>query len=193
MKKVLLIFAFLLSIECFSQKSSITIKTGLTSSNVENYKNDGVIWGLDSVYTKPLTFPEVGLGYTFKPKNWLWFSIEPGLKIVGHRYYNMTGEIARRPVLCFNAPIVSTFNLANEKLTIALDLGFNPNFFITRTYNNSHFYPEIVIGPRLGYKVSNKISLELYYRYGEGLKPMFSDNPLTTNYISLQTRISLGK
>lgn len=192
MKRLLLIFTIFISLNAFSQKSSITIKTGLTSSNVDNYKNEGPIMFLDSIYTTPLTFIEIGVGYTYKPKNWLWLSLEPGVRVAGHKYTDFTGQEATLSALYFNSPVVTTFNLGAEKLVVGLDIGFNPNIRITGR-RELNFYPEILVGPRLGYKISDKVSLELYYRYGEGLKPYYSDKPLTTNYISLQTRIFLGK
>jgi hypothetical protein len=191
MKRIIIFFAFLISISAHSQKHSLTIKTGHTSSVVDNYNATSGMNATGYVYTKPLRFPEVGIGYTFKPKNWIWFSLEPGMRIAGHKYKNFWGETAVRSNLYFNSPIVSTFNIGREKLIVAMDLGYNSNFKISGT--GPSYVPEILIGTRLGYKITNRISLEFYYRYGEGLKPFYSDKPLTTNYISLQTRMSLGK
>jgi hypothetical protein len=192
MKRLLLIFTLFASLSAFSQKSSITLKSGYTISNVDNYKTSpNVPLSTDTSYTKGLSFIELGLGYSYKPKNWVWFSIEPGLRIAGHRYSVEKSGKKLRSSLYFNAPIVTTFNMAPKNMIIGLDFGFNSNFRITG--DGPNYYPEIIVGPRLGYKASNRLSFEVYYRYGEGLKPYYSDKALTTNYISLQTRVFIGK
>ncbi len=174
MKKITLI-AFLVIVigNVVAQKNSLTIKVGYTNSDI------------DLPTSKPHKFAEFGIGYTKKLHQLFWVSIEPGIRTAGY----VTAK--RNASIYFNSPIIGTFNLGKNKLIAALDFGFNPNFKVTGS--NTPSFSEALFGMRAGYRISNKISIEAYYRYGESLKPFALEKVLTTNFIAIQTRISLGK
>lgn len=193
MKKII----FILIIELFSfsinaQKSSISIKFGHIGSGVDSYD----IPGYDTTHTLSRSSIEIGIGYTYKLKEWFWLSIEPGFKNIGYKYqYNHSAisGIQSYSALYFNSPIVSTFNIGRNKTIVAMDLGYNPNYSLSKIPPMKTNFSEILVGLRLGYKISERIAIEAYYRYGESLRPFIQKEAMTTNYISIQTRLFIGK
>ncbi len=175
MKKIILI-AFLVIVigNVVAQKNSLTIKTGYTSSSID-YPTAG-----------NLNFFEFGIGYTKKFSKFIWIGVEPGLKTAGYTGENRMGS------LYFNSPIITSFNIGKGKLIVAPEIGFNPNFKLIKNIAPKSF-SEGLFGIRLGYRLSEKIAFETYYRYGESFKSFAFDKVLTTNYITIQTRITLGK
>lgn len=176
MKNLLILPLLLLSILSLGQKSSITIKAGYTSSSIDN-----------PLFSSQ-KFTEIGVGYTYKFSNMLWISAEPGLKTAGYR----TTKTSRTASIYFNTPIIGTFNIGANKLIAAIDAGYAPSFKIAGG-NTPNSFSEVLFGARMGYKISPRFSMELYYRYGESVSKFAYNKPLTSNYISLQARISLGK
>ena len=185
MKKTLLLIALItFSVMASAQKSSLTIKTGYTSSLVDNF---------DKIVTSPVKSPEFGLGYTYSFSKVFSLSIEPGLKIAGYSYKEtVPGSVINKKVSSayFNAPIVALVNFGANKIIAGIEAGYNPNFKLS---GNNPNYSEVLMGVRAGYKMSKRMSIEAYYRYGESVKPYVSTKALSTNYISIQTRIYLGK
>lgn len=173
MKKLILI-AFLIIVigNVVAQKNSLTVKTGHTNSDI------------DLPISKPHNFAEIGIGYTFKLSNLFWISTEPGIKTAGY----ITNK--RNASVYLNSPIIGTFNIGKNRIIAAMDFGYNPNYKIIA--GSTPNFSELLFGARAGYRISDKISIEIYYRYGESLKSFAFDKNLTTNYIAIQTRVSLG-
>lgn len=171
-----------------SGKSSLLIQTGYFSSNT------------DLVTTQSVNSPYIGLGYGYRFNKYFSASVEPGIKVAGFTYDTLRiGKSGtQRRAIYVNIPMIVSVDIGRNNVIVALDAGHNANI---RTYNwmgydhNGNplcprYYSEIVFGIRLGYKVSDKVSLEAGYRFGGGLNKFASQN-LNSNYLLLQTRINL--
>lgn len=165
MKNAAIIFLFW-SFGVMAQKHFIGPKVGYTST-IGSGNFQGVHLG------------EIGVSYSYKPKNWLSVyadaTLRPSAYRVSKGYAGVNAYVS--------VPVYASFNLGRNKAIVAFDGGVINNYAV---YGQDKYLGEFIGGLRAGRR-GEKCSIEGYWHIGES----FTKTYIQTNFVGIQVMFKL--